>query len=220
MKTSIGVLILATGFLFAEPAGSESQMDSIRRVPKTLDEVWLPEYGVDSIRDHIIFANSGSMMDHLDMAVVPVERYRFTWERSFDPKYSIYIYEAPAGNFVLRVTKYIGRRADLRRLTGDIDTVVSFEIKDIEALRALVNRTKFWEMTPDSNPAGLDGETWTFEGFAGGRYHAVTRWGSEDLESLGHWMIETATKAGAIAHNKDNKKQNKPEMATPRKPSD
>jgi len=106
----------------------------------------------------------------------------------------------------LRTTKFIGRRADFRRVEGDVDSVVSHEIENVQGLRDLIAKTKFWEMRPEMNTKGLDGSTWTFEALVNKKYHAVTRWTAQDLEPLGKWMIELSNKASAKGSDGDEHK--------------
>jgi len=53
---------------------------------------------------------------------------------------------------------------------------VQLSAEDTAKLNELLIEVKFFEMPTEENVRGFDGDETVFEGFAGGKYHVITRW--------------------------------------------
>jgi hypothetical protein len=63
----------------------------------------------------------------------------------------------------------------------DVNTVRQLRSEEQRTLRRHLYDSAFWKLDTESPRSGLDGATWVFEGFRGGRHHVVARWSpSED----------------------------------------
>ena len=57
-----------------------------------------------------------------------------------------------------------------------------------------INDVSFWEIPPDENQFGLDGETWTLKGRCGSRNHVINRWSpvEEQFDQIRQAFLEFA----------------------------
>lgn len=112
----------------------------------------------------------------------PVESYRFTWLRSFDPSIAVRLYATARDTFaVVSQTSGAAFFTTPRLLRRDSIHVTSAAWASVRA--ALAGAT-FWTAKPDPAVAGgTDGAQWVLEGLRESRYHIVDRWNPSDAGS-------------------------------------
>jgi len=105
--------------------------------------------------------------------------YRFLWLRSF---------HLPA-SFSLEINNYGSARLTVKGLLGigglytkELANGKSYKIsKDaVKKFLEYLEKSDFWNMTPNEPPRGLDGANWIIEGLKNGKYHIVDRWCPEE----------------------------------------
>jgi hypothetical protein len=112
----------------------------------------------------------------------PVESYRFTWLRSFDPPIAVRISATARDTFaVVSQTSGSAYFTPPHLLRHDSIRVTAPEWASV---RAALARAAFWTANPE--PAalgGTDGAQWVLEGLRESRYHIVDRWSPRDTGS-------------------------------------
>lgn len=114
--------------------------------------------------------------------VRPLEGYRFTWLRSFDPPVSVRLY-ATISDTVAVVTQTSGSAMFepprlVRRDSIHVGTA------EWESVRAAFDRAAFWSSRAEPAPVGgVDGAQWMIEGLRESRYHVMDRWSPSDTGS-------------------------------------
>jgi hypothetical protein len=104
-----------------------------------------------------------------------LEAYRFLWGRSFHDPVSVRIEGSKGGAKVIAVELIEAHSAEpgtiRRRRERALSSGAWSQVQ--EAIRA----ANFWETPTQDDYRELDGATWILEGYRGGVYHVVKRWG-------------------------------------------
>jgi hypothetical protein len=111
-----------------------------------------------------------------------LERYRFTWLRSFHPPVVVRIERtATEQRLIVKELKFPDDTWDGGAWVPDlsIDRSVSLTPLQWKVLVDKFEETHFWQMPTEREHDGTDGAEWILEGARPGGYHLVNRWSLE-----------------------------------------
>jgi hypothetical protein len=115
------------------------------------------------------------------------ECYRLRIETSLRPDHSAYRLQRPlVGVPSLVAHFYTGSARD--RATVDTHRI-TVEEPLWGALAVLLEVARFWDLPEDNGRGGLDGATYTLEGWNAGRSHRVIRWSPDPVFSGGELLV-------------------------------
>jgi len=131
--------------------------------------------------------------------------YRFSCFPSFAPSVIVRLHVNEAGDGIVFLNRWGGRRALDHRQYSREGTQYEVSAPEVSKFLALVKSTDFWNMPPSGNSLlmpGNDGSTWILEGIRNGAYHVVSRWSPEpgDFRGAGLLLMNYAGLDACEAH--------------------
>jgi len=125
------------------------------------------------------------------------EMYRFTWERSFNPKIEYTVDLSDPKKPTLAIRKFADEDSSK-------DRVEKAQLNEIQTknLNRFLLAAQFWTLPSEGESVGMDGAGWRLEGIKDGSYHFTQRW--SPLPPYFGWTTDGKDEKGNTRYKRTN----------------